>query len=504
MKPLVIFELANNHMGSISHAKLIIKKYYEISKKFRDKIDFAVKFQYRDPETFIHESFKESDDNQVVRFQSTFFSRKDWSKIIKFSRSKFKIICTPFDEISVNNVVKDKFDYLKIASCSATDWPLIEFIAKRAKHKKIICSLGGLDNNEISSVISFFSSRNIDVNFLYCVAKYPTNSDDLNLAYFHELKKLYGKKISGISLHEDPNKYLSGSIGYSMGARIFEKHVGISKGKIKLNKYSVSQNQMYNWLSCLYQTIKQIGTVKGREKNLPIEKKQLKNFQRGAYFKKNIKSMLGKKLKKSEISFQFPAISGQLTANDFSKFTEIFLKKDGIINNKIIIKYLKIKDLRIKISQIRDKVRNLAYMANIVVPNGLKIEISHHYGLRNFYKFGLSMITVINQSYCKKYLFLFKNQKHPPQYHKIKQETFLVLYGKLLLKTKFKEKVSNKIMSPGEVITISKGMVHEFKGLSSEGVVIEEISSKSIKTDSYYLDKEIIKNHDRKSLIAFY
>jgi hypothetical protein len=38
-----------------------------------------------------------------------------------------------------------------------------------------------LDNNEISSVISFFSSRNIDVNFLYCVAKYPTNSDDLNL-----------------------------------------------------------------------------------------------------------------------------------------------------------------------------------------------------------------------------------------------------------------------------------------------------------------------------------
>ena len=72
------------------------------------------------------------------------------------------------------------------------------------------------------------------------------------------------------------------------------------------------------------------------------------------------------------------------------------------------------------------------------------------------------------------------------------------------MKTKFKEKVSNKIMSPGEVITISKGMVHEFKGLSSEGVVIEEISSKSIKTDSYYLDKEIIKNHDRKSLIAFY
>ena len=94
MKPLVIFELANNHMGSISHAKLIIKKYFYLSKKFRDKIDFAIKFQYRDPKTFIHESYINSDDKHVLRFKSTFFSRKKWSEIIKFSRSKFKIICT--------------------------------------------------------------------------------------------------------------------------------------------------------------------------------------------------------------------------------------------------------------------------------------------------------------------------------------------------------------------------------------------------------------------------
>tara|TARA_Y100000591_G_C21652176_1_gene603430 strand:- start:544 stop:888 length:345 start_codon:yes stop_codon:yes gene_type:complete len=114
------------------------------------------------------------------------------------------------------------------------------------------------------------------------------------------------------------------------------------------------------------------------------------------------------------------------------------------------------------------------------------------------------MITVINQTYCKKYLFMFKNQKHPPQFHKIKQETFLVLFGKISLKTKFKGKISNKIMKSGEVFTISKGMVHEFKGLSSEGAVIEEISSKSIKTDSYYLDKKILKNQNRKSLIAFF
>ena len=42
-------------------------------------------------------------------------------KILDYSRNKFKLVCTPFDEISVANVIKDNFDYLKIASCSATD-----------------------------------------------------------------------------------------------------------------------------------------------------------------------------------------------------------------------------------------------------------------------------------------------------------------------------------------------------------------------------------------------
>ena len=191
MKPLVIFELANNHMGSIAHAKLIIKSYYKLTKKFKNKIDFALKFQYRDPKTFIHQSFINSDDKHVKRFKSTFLTKKQWSQILKFSRSKFKLICTPFDEISVDNVVKDKFDYLKIASCSSTDWPLIEYIAKKAKNKKIICSLGGLNKDEISSVISFFT-RKRKFSFILC-CKYPTQSNDLNLIHFQESESLWRK-----------------------------------------------------------------------------------------------------------------------------------------------------------------------------------------------------------------------------------------------------------------------------------------------------------------------
>ena len=67
------------------------------------------------------------------------------------SQEKFKIICnsikeknlkliiTPFDEKSVDNAVKQDVDILKIASCSASDWPLIEKIAsKKIARKKIL------------------------------------------------------------------------------------------------------------------------------------------------------------------------------------------------------------------------------------------------------------------------------------------------------------------------------------------------------------------------------
>ena len=90
MKPLVIFEIANNHMGSINHATSIIKKFYSLSKNYRKKIDFAIKFQYRDSKTFIHNSYKNSENKHVKRFESTFLTKIEWKKILYYSKKKFK------------------------------------------------------------------------------------------------------------------------------------------------------------------------------------------------------------------------------------------------------------------------------------------------------------------------------------------------------------------------------------------------------------------------------
>ena len=42
----------------------------------------------------------------------------------------------------------------------------------------------------------------------------------------------------------------------------------------------------------------------------------------------------------------------------------------------------------------------------------------------------VTMITVVNKQYCEESLILLPGQSHPEQFHKIKEETFHVLWGK--------------------------------------------------------------------------
>ena len=44
-------------------------------------------------------------------------------------------------------------------------------------------------------------------------------------------KSIYKDKIKGFSSHEIPDEKLSASLAYAMGAKIFEKHVGIKSKK---------------------------------------------------------------------------------------------------------------------------------------------------------------------------------------------------------------------------------------------------------------------------------
>jgi N-acetylneuraminate synthase len=65
----------------------------------------------------------------------------------------FLSICTPFDEKSVDLIDQQKFNIIKIASCSFTDWPLLERVVR--SDKPIIASTAGASLEEIDKVVSF-------------------------------------------------------------------------------------------------------------------------------------------------------------------------------------------------------------------------------------------------------------------------------------------------------------------------------------------------------------
>ena len=128
-KELFVFDLANNHQGDLTHALKIVDEIGNICKE--NKCKGGLKLQFRDLKTFIHQDFKNDKTNpNISRFLSTQLGWDDFLKIkTAVKKSNMISICTPFDEVSVDKIIEMDFDVIKVASCSANDWPLMEKIS---------------------------------------------------------------------------------------------------------------------------------------------------------------------------------------------------------------------------------------------------------------------------------------------------------------------------------------------------------------------------------------
>jgi N-acetylneuraminate synthase len=81
--------------------------------------------------------------------------------------------------------------------------------------------------------------------------------------------------------------------------------------------------------------------------------------------------------------------------------------------------------------------------------------------------------------------------------HKVKEETFQLLYGDLTVNIEGKD----IYMKPGDIQTVLREQNHSFT--STKGAIFEEVSTTHIKNDSYY-DDPIIRSLDpieRKTIL---
>ncbi len=153
-------------------------------------------------------------------------------------------------------------------------------------------------------------------------------------------------------------------------------------------------------------------------------------------------------------------------------------------------------DINLARSVIHD-AKGLLFEAGIALGSQFEVELSHHYGLKQFRRIGAVIISIINREYCKKLIVVLPGQQHPMHFHKIKEETFQLLYGDLECT------VDGRVtyMQPGDTQTVLRNAKHAF--LSRAGAVFEEISTTHVKGDSYYDDPKIAKLDliERKTII---
>ncbi|BBE30615.1 hypothetical protein OSSY52_07560 [Tepiditoga spiralis] len=492
-KPLFVFEMANNHQGSVEHGKRIIHKIKKVIKEFEDVFNFAFKFQYRDLDTFIHPDHKEDFSYKYIkRFAETRLSEEDFLELKKtVEENGFISMCTPFDEKSVERVISHNYDIIKIASASFTDWPLLEKITQY--DKPVIASTAGSSLNDIRNVVYFFKHRNKELSIMHCVASYPTPKEKLELNQIDLLKKEFSDITIGFSTHEDPNNFDAIKMTIAKGAWIFEKHVGVETENIKLNAYSAKPEQIYKWLLSAKDAFIMNGIIGKRYEFPKAELESLHNLKRGIYAIRDIKK--GENITLNDVFFSIPRQEQQYSANDMSKYKNFIAIENIKKNDPIEKNNVEIKDLYPEIKNYVKSILDIVKKSNVVIPENSLCELSHHYGLDKFNEYGATIIEIINREYCKKIIILLPGQKHPTHYHKQKEETFNVLYGDFTIKIDDKEKT----YKPGDVIVVKRNKKHSF--YSKKGAVIEEISTTHYKDDSYYDDEKVQSNKHRKTKI---
>jgi sialic acid synthase SpsE/quercetin dioxygenase-like cupin family protein len=495
MKPLFVFEMANNHMGDVDHGVRTIRAIREACEGFEDSFDFAFKLQYRDLDTFIHSSMRGRDDIKYIkRFEETRLSDEAFRALVaEMEAQGFKTVCTPFDERSVDRIEAHGIHTIKIASCSFTDWPLLERIARA--DKPVIASTAGSTLEEIDNVVSFFLHRGKDLTLMHCVAEYPTPDDALQVNQISLLRERYPDCRIGYSTHESPDNTVAVMLAMAKGATVFEKHVVLPTERYAANAYSADPGQIRDWLAAARRSAQICGSSE-RYSPSTAERASLNSLRRGVFALRDIPA--GAEIDDSMIEFAFPPGDGQVTANEWSKYSRFVAREAIATGAPVMHASVEEHHLRGKVLQAVTAVKALLKAGNIVVPGKSDLEISHHYGMERFDEFGLTMVTVVNREYCKKLLVMLPGQTHPEQYHEQKEETFVVLHGDLTLCL---DGVQQQAKA-GDVITVNRGVRHRFH--TEGGVVFEEISSTHYKDDSFYTDPAIAQNPRRKTWLTYW
>ncbi len=318
---LFIFELSKNHGGDVAHGIRTVKAFGKIARA--QKVRAAMKLQFQNLDTYIHPQERAKDDPRIKRYFASRLTEAEYKKIIDAIHDEGLIsMSTPFDEESVDMLERLNVHVIKIASSSAADWPLLERIAR--SKKPVILSTGGLTMDQMDAVYAFFKKNGIHFAMMHCVSMYPTPSEHMHLHAISLMKQRYPDVSIGFSTHEHSDAIAPIQIAYSLGARLFEKHVILPNRRLesnllyyKISTYTATAEQINAWINAWKDAVALLGAE--RTATYTPDQKEietLRTMTRGVYAKRDIKK--GEKVKREDVYFAIPSLRDHLASGKWT------------------------------------------------------------------------------------------------------------------------------------------------------------------------------------------
>lgn len=311
---LFVLEMANNHLGSVKRGLEIIKQFNRVVRY--NNVRAAIKFQFRDVDSFIHRDFK---GNQEIRYikktVDTRMSKEDLATLVKCTRMKAMIpMATAFDERSVDLAMDLELDILKLASSDINDWFLIEKIAQTKK--PVIASTGGSSLKDTDDLVAFFANRNIPLAVNHCVSLYPSEDNELEMNQIDFLRERYPRNTIGFSSHEYHDWTFSMLLAYAKGARTFERHIDIDLDGVPVSPYCALPQQVDTWFKAFRKAKEMCGNP-GTQKRIPPrrETEYLDALVRGFYLKHDLPK--DHVIRPDDLYLAIPLQKGQLSCREW-------------------------------------------------------------------------------------------------------------------------------------------------------------------------------------------
>lgn len=212
-RTIIIAEIGENHLGDLDMARRMV---IEAAAAGADIVKFqsydASDVAERDPEREWFAKVQLSDEMHVE------LKRLAESRGVEFLSAPFSLERARFlcEELGLRKI--------KIASSEMLNFPLLDYVARRAE--VVFLSTGLAELEEVADALRRLE-RVPTLYVLHCVTVYPTPDEDANLLAIDALRRRFPHRPVGYSDHT--LGIVAPVVAASLGARVIEKHFTLDK-----------------------------------------------------------------------------------------------------------------------------------------------------------------------------------------------------------------------------------------------------------------------------------